>query len=110
MDVYLVGDDTYGKPVGMYSFFSNISDLAYVPITFKILNVNDEGEYYNGLPANSYADDDVTKDFGDPDEASLNEVLYHIENGSFSSKKSAAEILRKSWIKYNNLTDEIGAI
>ncbi len=110
MDVYLVGDDTYGKPVGMYSFFSNISDLAYVPITFKILNVNDEGEYYNGLPANSYAEDDVTKDFGDPDEASLNEVLYHIENGSFSSKKSAAEILRKSWIKYNNLTDEIGAI
>ncbi len=110
MDIYLVGDDTYGKPVGMYSFFSNVSDLAYVPITFKILNADDEGDYYNGLPVNSYADDDVTKIFGDISEASLNEVLYHIENGSFSSKKSAFDVFRKKDIQYFDLKDEIGAL
>lgn len=110
MDVYLVGDDTYGKPVGMYSFFSKISDLAYVPITFKILNANNEGEYYNGLPVNSYADDDVTRNFGDSEESSLQEVIYHIENGSFSGKKSAIDVKRKTWIKYHSLQDEIGAL
>ncbi|MFP4024054.1 MAG: S41 family peptidase [Thiohalospira sp.] len=110
MDVYLVGDDTYGKPVGMYSFFSEASDLAYVPITFKILNADDEGDYYKGLHVNSYADDDVTKVFGDISEASLNEVLYHIENGSFSSKKSAFDVLRKKDIQYFGLKDEIGAL
>ena len=110
MDVYLVGDDTYGKPVGMYSFFSKISNLAYVPVTFKILNANDQGDYYNGLPANSYVDDDITKDFGDLNEACLNEALYHTENGSFSSKKSVHEIKRKTEIEYNSLKDEIGAI
>ncbi|HSH53362.1 MAG TPA: S41 family peptidase [Bacteroidales bacterium] len=110
MDVYLIGDDTYGKPVGMYSFFSNVSNLAYVPVTFKIINANGDGEYYNGLQANSYADDDITKNFGNLNEACLEEALYHIENGSFSSIKSAAEIKRRFKIEYNNLKDEIGAI
>lgn len=110
MDVYLIGDDTYGKPVGMYSFFSNVSNLAYVPVTFKMVNANDEGEYYNGLPASSYVNDDKTKNFGDLNEACLNEALYHIETGSFSSKKSSHEIKRKPEIEYHNLKDEIGAI
>lgn len=110
MEVYLIGDDTYGKPVGMYSFYSNISNLAYVPVTFKIINANGNGDYYDGLQANSYADDDITKNFGNLNEACLEEVLYHIENGSFSSKKSAGEIVRMSKIEYNNFKDEIGAI
>ncbi|MEE4196577.1 MAG: S41 family peptidase [Bacteroidales bacterium] len=110
LDIYLVGDDTYGKPVGMYSFFSNISNLAYVPVTFKITNADDEGDYYNGLPANSYVNDDLTNDFGDVNEACLQETLYHIENGTFSSTKSGNEIIRKPRVEYHNLKDEIGAL
>jgi len=110
MEIYLIGDDTYGKPVGMYSFFSNISNLAYVPVTFKIINANGDGDYYDGLQANSYTEDDITKNFGNVNEACLEEALYHIVNGSFSSKKSAGEMVRRPKIEYNSLKDEIGAI
>ncbi|MFC2151861.1 S41 family peptidase [Bacteroidota bacterium] len=109
IDVYIVGDDTYGKPVGMYSFYSTISNLVYVPISFKLLNANDYGGYYDGLATDSYVEDDVTNDFG-VGEAVLDEVIYHIENGSFSSTKSSFDIYRKPFKEIRSLKDEIGAI
>jgi len=109
MDVYVVGDDTYGKPVGMYAFESNIGNLVYVPISFKLVNADGYGGYYEGLPADSYVEDDIYHNFGEG-EAVLDEVLYHIENGSFSSLKSASDIFRRPKVEIRNLKDEIGAI
>ena len=109
IDIYVVGDDTYGKPVGMYSFSSNISDLVYVPISFKLVNSLDYGEYYDGLMADSYVEDDVSANFG-IGETILDEVLYHIENGSFSSIKSSFDIYRKPFKEIRNLKDEIGSL
>ena len=109
LDIFIVGDDTYGKPVGMYSFESNLSDYLYVPITFKIINSAGYGEYYDGLEANAYADDDLTRDFGDPDESSLAEALYHIRYGSFSSKKSKSTIKRQPVREIRTLKDELNA-
>jgi len=109
IDVYIVGDDTYGKPVGMYSFTSNISDLVYVPISFKLLNADDFGGYYQGLSADSYVEDDISSDFGQG-EAVLDEVLHHIQNGSFTSTKSIHNIYRKPSKEIRSLKDEIGAI
>lgn len=109
IDVLIVGDDTYGKPVGMYSFESNVSDYVYVPITFKIINSTGYGEYYDGLTADAYADDDLTHDFGDVNESSLAEALYHVKNGSFSSKKSKFTIKRQPKKVIRSLKDELGA-
>ena len=109
IDIYIVGDDTYGKPVGMYSFISNISDLVYVPISFKLVNSLDYGGYYDGLKADNYVEDDISINFG-IGEAILDEVLYHIENGSFSSVKSSYDIYRKPFKEIRNLKDEIGSI
>ncbi len=109
IDVYIVGDDTYGKPVGMYVFSSNVSNLVYVPISFKLVNALDYGGYYDGLEANSYVEDDISTNFG-IGEATLDEVLYHIENGSFSSTKSSYDIYRKPFKEIRNLKDEIGSI
>lgn len=109
IDVYLVGDDTYGKPAGMYSFYSAISNLVYVPVTFKLLNANDYGGYYQGLQANSYVEDDISTPFGSG-EATLEEVLYHIQNGSFSGKKSSVEIYRRPFREIITIKDELGAI
>ncbi|PLX22780.1 MAG: hypothetical protein C0597_01935 [Marinilabiliales bacterium] len=109
MDVYVVGDDTYGKPVGMYAFGSTISDLVYVPISFKLVNADGFGGYYGGLAADSYVEDDVLHNFG-KGEAVLDEVLYHIENGTFSSLKSSTEIYRSPKVEIRNFKDEIGAI
>ncbi len=109
LDVYIVGNDTYGKPVGMYSFTSRVSDLVYVPISFRLLNADDFGGYFNGLSADSYVDDDLYNDFG-TNESTLKEVLYHIENGSFSSTKSSHDIYKKPIKEIRNLKDELGSI
>lgn len=80
MSVTVVGDTTHGKPAGMniwgYPFPSNSvpkPDYKYVfaPITFEYVNANDEGRFYNGILPDVKAADDITRDFGDPEEASL---------------------------------------
>jgi C-terminal processing protease CtpA/Prc len=109
LDVYIVGDDTYGKPVGMYSFSSNIGDLVYVPISFKMVNADDFGGYYEGLKADSYVEDDISKNFG-VGEAVLDEVIYHIEHGSFSGIKSSGVIYRAPLKEIRSIKDERGTI
>lgn len=108
LDVFIVGDNTYGKPVGMYSFPSVISDLVYVPISFKLKNAAGYGDYYEGLKADSYVDDDLTHGFGVSEDI-FSEVLHHIENGSFSSKKSGSDI-RKKVKEIRSIKDERGSL
>lgn len=93
MDVYIVGDDTYGKPVGMYSIESRISNLVYVPIAFKLVNSQGQGDYFNGLPADNYVEDDILHNFG-LEEATFASVVNHITSGSFLSKKMKQDIYR----------------
>lgn len=109
IDVIVVGDDTYGKPVGMYAFESDLSDLVYVPITFKLTNAEGFGGYYDGLEADSYVTDDILNDFG-PGEDTFDEVLNHINTGSFSSMKSATDIFRSPKPEIRDFKDELGAI
>lgn len=109
MDVYIVGDDTYGKPVGMYSFPSRISDLIYVPISFSLVNAEGFGNYYNGLKANSYVNDDVYHNFG-TDEAIFSEVMNHITTGSFSSNKSSFELRKVPKKEIRSIKDERGSL
>ena len=109
IDVFIVGDDTYGKPVGMYSISSRVSDLVYVPIAFKLTNSEGFGGYYDGLEADSYVTDDISSNFGIGEDV-FDEVIYHIENGSFSSLKSSTEIYRRPYKEIRNLNDEIGTI
>ena len=78
LDVFLVGDDTYGKPVGSITF--SFIDSTIIPVTFDLTNRWSEGEFYNGIPANSYLEEDIKIDFGDPEEKLLKEVLYYMEN------------------------------
>jgi carboxyl-terminal processing protease len=83
-----VGSATFGKPVGEDGF--NIcSDVLY-PITFKITNEAGYGDYFDGLPADCAASDDLTHALGDPAEASLDTALTHIATGSCGAASAAA--------------------
>jgi C-terminal processing protease CtpA/Prc len=75
LHVRQVGTTSYGKPVG---FFPITIDqyLLWMP-TFNITNATGDGDYYNGLPPDIVASDDITHDFGDPREASLATALAH---------------------------------
>ena len=105
IEVVTVGDKTHGKPVGMYLFEDEGIDMVIVPITFKLSNVNGEGEYYDGIPVNAFAYDNYTTPFGDPNEPLLKEALYYLEHGSFSGT-----LAKKSFMPVYNLKGLQGEI
>ncbi|HSF11569.1 MAG TPA: S41 family peptidase [Erythrobacter sp.] len=73
-NVALIGADTSGKPVGQFAFDQAACDLRVRAVTFQTLNANNQGDYFFGLgpfvPNTCRAGDDVTRPFGDPQEAS----------------------------------------
>jgi hypothetical protein len=56
------------------------------PITFKIVNKNDEGDFFDGIYPAKNVSDDITHDFKERDELCLKEAIYYLENGSVSTK------------------------
>jgi hypothetical protein len=74
-EVILIGEKTYGKPVGMEVFESKEYDIALAPVTFKLLNADGEGDYFDGIPVNYQVADDVFRAWGDPAEACLKTAL-----------------------------------
>jgi len=108
MDVKIVGGDTHGKPVGMYSF--EHGNYKFVPICFKLTNSEGYGDYFGGLPADAYRTDDLSKDWGNPNEASLKEALYYIENGFFSNQLPVKLNPYLPKMPLKGLKAEIGAI
>lgn len=108
IDVKLVGDDTYGKPVGSFPIF--YQGYAISPISFKIVNDQGVGEYYNGLQADVYVEDDLSHKLGDPNESRLKEALYYLENGTFSGT-TARQVsrIKEQQVSLYGFQQEIGA-
>lgn len=79
MQVVIIGERTFGKPVGSYGF--PFCGKTLNPISFNLRNADDQGDYYDGLPVDCTAADDLSQPFGDPAEASTAEALYYVENG-----------------------------
>ncbi len=106
MDVHIVGDNTYGKPMGSNVFnFKEIYALA--PITFALYNANDEGEYFDGLPVDVPAPDDLSRMFGDPDESSLQQALAFIEMGITKGMPVAEPLFRQPWEDMTGIRREL---
>lgn len=87
MDVKLIGRTTYGKPVGFFAININKYQL-YTP-QFETKNSAGQGGYYTGMapgstdyPGTSDADD-LTKDFGDPQEGLLKHALNYVSLGTY---------------------------
>ncbi len=89
LTVTSVGSRTYGKPVGQEPFVFRDYNYAVLPITFEYVNANNSGGFYNGIPADIAANDDFTRMFGDPDEASLNAAINFLTSGSTAALKKA---------------------
>lgn len=81
MDVKLVGSTTHGKPVGFFPIA--IGDWYVFPVSFKTLNKNNEGSYFNGFTVNASVADGLDKDWGDVTETSLASVINNIVNGNY---------------------------
>jgi C-terminal peptidase prc len=84
MPVVLIGDRTFGKPVGQYTF--EFCEKLLALVAFSLENANGESDYFDGLAPTCAAADDVDRQLGDPAEASLHEALVYIDTGSCSSR------------------------
>jgi C-terminal peptidase prc len=80
--VTIVGETSFGKPVGSYQF--EFCDKVAVPIAFANVNAEGSGDFYDGFAPDCAAADDLDRALGDPAEASLAEALNVVENGSCS--------------------------
>ncbi|MEL6187682.1 MAG: S41 family peptidase, partial [Myxococcota bacterium] len=79
--VRLVGSRTFGKPVGSLSFQHSDCEQVFVPTTFRVVNAENQGGFYEGIQPDCFSIDDVTREYGDPKEASLAAALSLLENG-----------------------------
>jgi carboxyl-terminal processing protease len=82
MDVRLVGPSkTHGKPVGFFPL--PVGDWYIFPVSFRSLNKNGEGNYFNGLSVNNTVADGLDKDWGDKNESALGFILNGISTGTY---------------------------
>ncbi|HEX2393719.1 MAG TPA: S41 family peptidase [Bacteroidales bacterium] len=97
IEAILAGSSTHGKPVGMYAI--PIEEYVTLPVTFKYTNKNHAGDFYNGIQPTIPANDDITRDFGDREEASLKAVLDYIETGVLTSESTKSTAFRTKYIE-----------
>ncbi len=107
MSTALIGDRTYGKPVGMHSWLYD--KYVFVPVCFRLVNANGEGDYFNGLPADDYAEDGLQYAFSDRREPRLRDAIIYLETGSFPNpaQKKSATVRLPAW---KGIYTEIGAL
>jgi len=87
LNLVSIGDTTTGKPMGMNGW-PCADTYFFWPVTFKIVNSIDEGEYYDGIAPSKICTDDITHDFDDRNEECLKEAIYWLETGFFQAKGS----------------------
>jgi carboxyl-terminal processing protease len=78
--VVIVGDRTYGKPVGQYQL--TFCDKVLNPVSFVVKNARGEFDYFSGLAPTCPAGDDLDRQLGNPDEASLKEAFVYLRTGA----------------------------
>src|SRR5690606_13260342 len=76
----IIGDLTYGKPVGQFAYDLAACDVRLRLVTFRLVNSDGSGDYYDGLPDTRFTDDfcpaadDLAHAQDDPEEAMLSEA------------------------------------
>ena len=86
--VTVVGTTTFGKPVGQYGF--DFCEKTIFPVSFVLRNALGESDFYDGIPADCAAADDLDHAIGDSNEASLAEALAYLRSGSCSATAQVA--------------------
>jgi C-terminal processing protease CtpA/Prc len=90
--VVVIGDSTYGKPVGQYAI--PFCDKVVAPVSFKLVNSEGQGDFFGGIPPDCRAADDVEHDLGSAEESSLAEAMVFIRTGACTPATTASRALR----------------
>jgi len=95
MDVQLIGETSYGKPVGFFDI--DINKYTMFTPEFSTKNAANQGDYYDGMTPNTTGYpgindfDDFTKEFGDPTEALLAHIINKVKTGTYGAPKKVIQ-------------------
>jgi carboxyl-terminal processing protease len=79
-EVTIVGDSTFGKPVGQVGTL--FCDKILRATAFETINAVNEGGYFDGLPVDCPAPDDLTQAVGATTDPNLMTALSYLETGA----------------------------
>jgi len=80
VEVTIVGDTTFGKPVGQVGI--EFCEKILRPTAFETVNALDEGGYFDGLPVDCPAADDLSIAVGDDADPNVVTALSYLANGA----------------------------
>lgn len=97
--VYIVGDNTFGKPVGQIGL--DFCEKILRPTSFKKSNAAGYGDYFDGLPVDCAATDDLGFPVGDANDPNMIAAIGQLTGAgcpvaASSGGQQAATILRES--------------
>ncbi|SFE77293.1 Peptidase family S41 [Chitinophaga sp. CF118] len=104
MNVKLVGDSTYGKPVGFITFTISKYDSTHTEkyladlyaINFATENANHTGGYFSGIAPDQQANDYINVPWGNSHDDNLDYIFNYISNGSFTRTSASARLATQS--------------
>jgi len=97
LEVKLVGQKTYGKPVGM--LMSQLCDQVVFAITHHNHNADGDGDFFDGIGVDCPAIDNIAGDWGSNKGFMLNEAVFLLENDHCSTATSV-DSLQKPRLKH----------
>jgi C-terminal processing protease CtpA/Prc len=80
VNVGIVGDRTFGKPVGQVGL--SFCNKILRPTSFRVANALGAGDYFDGLPVDCAAADDLTVAVGDDLDPNIIAAMSFIETGA----------------------------
>jgi len=111
MNVQFIGEVSYGKPVGFFDI--NIGQYTMYTPEFYTENSAAQGGYYNGFEPGTanypgFQDaDDMTHDFGDPNEGLLADILRYVGTGKYTAS-TPGQVIQSIASRQQNLAFHIG--
>jgi len=95
-DVTVVGDRTFGKPVGQIGV--EFCEKVLRPTAFQTVNADGFGDYFGGLPADCIVADDLEIPVGADNDPNVEAALTYIQTGA-CPVASAPGVLSKSEVR-----------
>lgn len=92
--VTIVGDRTFGKPVGQIGL--EFCEKILRPTSFSTSNANDEGDFFDGLPVDCAAADDLTIEVGIDLDPNMIAAMTYLNTGACPVGMLSASQLKAS--------------
>lgn len=80
VDVIIVGDNTFGKPVGQIGL--TFCDKILRPTSFRLANALGDGDYFDGLPVDCPAADDLSTAVGSDSDPNMIAAMSYLNTGA----------------------------